>query len=304
MASRYVPPALRNKTNEVINPPEGKAQYGSQSIPAPRPLDTQHDLVSLEDIRAHFWPVDTDEVLHAPPPLKGTLNASAADVSKLAYVVLFKDANPRWESDGIIFTKSNLDLIQPQTDYSGATALSREGRDEDKATTRITIPTTQDPSTPTEDPRANATSRFPSNLDSECHSKYARDLGPIAIFAQGHGPQAGRSFQFIGWYKIVQFSLLDPRSPDLVRMLEQKWSRQDTRTGAVKQKERDASKWEESLGYKWAVMKTEKDAVANKERGKLVVKRLPLRITEDSLKQDGSRKTVNEMLAEMRVGLG
>ncbi len=310
MAGHYVPPALRNKTNDTNNPPEGKAQLGSQSTPARRPSHAQNGLVSLEDIRAHFWPQERKEASHSPPPLKGTLNASAADPSTLAYVVLFKDANPRWESDGIIFTKSNLDLIQPQMEHSGATLLARDGRAEDESATSDTVqpakpsPTTTDDliSSTAEGSRSSIASLPPPELDAERHSCYAKDLGPIAVFAQGRGPQGARSFQFIGWYKITRLIILEPGSADLGRMLEQKWSRQDRRTGIVKHKERDTSKWQESLAYRWASMQMERDGVANKDRGKLVVVRLPDRVGEGDLKQGGSRKTVNEMLAEMRVG--
>ncbi|CAN8104144.1 unnamed protein product [Discula destructiva] len=46
-----------------------------------------------------------------PDSHHGTINASAADPNKLECMTLFHDANPRWESDGIIFVKSNLRIL-------------------------------------------------------------------------------------------------------------------------------------------------------------------------------------------------
>ena len=76
-------------------------------------------------------------------------------------------------------------------------------------------------------------------------------------------------------------------------MLEQKWTRTNSRgdTRAVK---RDVSSWNESLSFRWAVVKLVKDAEAHTKRGPPKIERLP---DEDS----PGTKTVNELLAEMRV---
>lgn len=69
------------------------------------------------DIHDHYWaPQTTDGDQNSPTPFiatmhHSTLNSSALDRDKLTYVMLFKHANPRWNSDGIIFVKSSLHLL-------------------------------------------------------------------------------------------------------------------------------------------------------------------------------------------------
>jgi hypothetical protein len=41
----------------------------------------------------------------------GTLNDSAADPGSLVYLMLFKDANPRWEQEKTIFVHTNIRLL-------------------------------------------------------------------------------------------------------------------------------------------------------------------------------------------------
>ena len=295
MTGRYIPPALRAKTNQITHSSKDETKPTTPLGKPRRPSHVQRDLVSVEDIRAHFWPQSNDDLPKNILPLKGTLNASAANPTKLAYIVLFKDANPRWESEGIIFTKSNLNLLEPRQANDEATTLNSEEQQDTNATT-------SDPTQSADQPSTSTPSSPPTELQAEHSPETVANPTPIAVFAQDRGPLSGRSFQFIGWYKVAKLSFLEPRSTDLVQMLEQKWSRQDRRTGAVKQKERDASKWEESLGLRWAVMKMEKDEIADKRSGELVVERLPDMVEAGDVKQDGSRKTVNEMLAEMRLG--
>ena len=71
---------------------------------------------------------------------------------------------------------------------------------------------------------------------------------PIPTFSQSFrgGP---RSCVFEGYYRIVRVDFLPPKSPQLVKMLEQKWT---TKQGTTKA--RDASSWEASLRYLWAVI--------------------------------------------------
>ncbi|KAF2721250.1 hypothetical protein K431DRAFT_224781 [Polychaeton citri CBS 116435] len=68
---------------------------------------------SLSDIHAHFWPShpqkgkafgDSSRETH-------TLHASEMMPDQLTYVILFRNANPRWDDEQIIFTKSNLELL-------------------------------------------------------------------------------------------------------------------------------------------------------------------------------------------------
>ncbi|KAJ4415743.1 hypothetical protein N0V82_007173 [Gnomoniopsis sp. IMI 355080] len=56
-----------------------------------------------DDIHDYYW---------APQSNENALNSD-----RLKYVMLFKDANPRWASDGIIFVKSSLELL-PESEQS------------------------------------------------------------------------------------------------------------------------------------------------------------------------------------------
>ncbi|EME89433.1 uncharacterized protein MYCFIDRAFT_76770 [Pseudocercospora fijiensis CIRAD86] len=265
--SKYVPPGRRRQS-------ESSAAVGEK-------LDDH--LLSLEDIRNYFWPVDNDaQPGRFAQGLRGTLNDSAATPGRPSYIVLFAGANPRWDDDHIIFTKSSLDLLPAPNDMEGSAEGSAE----------------------------------PEAVDDSKDEKNA--AAPIAVFKQGRGPQVARVYEFDGWYQIERVQLLEPKSPELVRMLEQKWSFTDSR-GNVRQKQRDAIKWNESLGMRWAVLKLRKDEATEKERGKrcpvlknpkavLTVMSIALGTpkiekvpdTEADQHQPG-KKSVNEMLAEMRM---
>jgi len=77
-------------------------------------------------------------------------------------------------------------------------------------------------------------------------------------------------------------------------MLEQKWSGTDRR-GNMVQRQRNESRWDESLGQRWAVIKFARDAEAEKEVGPPKVESL-----EDDQNHVGGR-SVKEMLAELRL---
>lgn len=65
-----------------------------------------------KDIQHHFWHVEgVDEKDQPPFPERGTLNASRESDGKLAFVLVFHDAHPRWASDKVIYVKSNLELL-------------------------------------------------------------------------------------------------------------------------------------------------------------------------------------------------
>lgn len=70
----------------------------------------------LAGIHDHFWGVqDTTEAekghLACSGALNRTLHGSQDTPGKLVFVILFHGANPRRDSDQIISTKSNLDLL-------------------------------------------------------------------------------------------------------------------------------------------------------------------------------------------------
>ena len=77
-------------------------------------------------------------------------------------------------------------------------------------------------------------------------------------------------------------------------MLEQKWSKTN-KFGVTKMQERTGSGWNESLGYKWAVVKLAKDEVAETELGLPKIERLLDREMQQKSPK-APRRSVNEML--------
>jgi hypothetical protein len=122
---------------------------------------------------------------------------------------------------------------------------------------------------------------------------------PIAIFSQPIR-RASRSYKYIGWYKIVRLQIIEPESEELVYMLMKKWETKD-RYGRIVSRQQDVSKWKESMSYRWAVVKMEKDELTMQEKGEPKIERLE----EDEILSGGGgsgcSKSVNEMLAEMRL---
>lgn len=111
----YVPPALRKRaqgsaadgtlgtTTEAAGAHENlPPDFTPKSITGP----TFH----LADIHDHYWDPQS-EGNGSCTRTHGTLNSSAHDPEKLKYIVLFHDANPRWQSHGIIFAKTNLYIL-------------------------------------------------------------------------------------------------------------------------------------------------------------------------------------------------
>ena len=293
MAGRYVPPALRKKQNQAQAASTEAEKAGEDVQPTETvPQRQQNSQVSLEDIHAHFWPpaaADTEQPARSTPRpgnAKGTLNTSAADPEKLAYVILFHNANPRWATHGIIFTKSNLELLPPATaeDQPDVSAAKEEGKEVNGSAGDHEVPDS------TASQSLESSDETISSVGKQPVPKATPNTTPIAVFTQDRGPQSNRSYAFTGWYEVSRLTFLEPKSADLARMLEQKWARTNQRTGEVKHQARDAEKWRESLGYRWAVLKLEKSKEAKED---LVVARID---------QGGAEKSVNEMLAEMRMG--
>jgi hypothetical protein len=346
MANRYIPPALRaqgqardaanasqanNSNRSMTALPISQGHRGgndtsnSGAATSPslrggldniRPLlrkfdpGPEEELYSMREIQRYFWP--QEDASSGVVNRKGkTLHDSAATPGVLAYVLLFKDANPRWETDGIIYTKSSLELLPAQS----------VNRGDDSATLN--------PGTNVEDGRstaaqpAEASNMTPGDADAPKLSKEnctppatgasqvvpgteGKERHPIAVFTQVRRPPYEpdstkiRTFRFTGYFSIANLQLLQPRSPELLRMLEQKWTLTNPRTGHVRHKQRDAKGWEESLKLRWAVVKFEKDDQANAERGKPRIERLE--DDEEGIAGVGSeKKGVNELLRELRM---
>ena len=279
MASRYVPPHVRNK---------GSSSSGQENS-APISKSSKHDeeLFTPDDIEAHFWPKkfaadDLDQEGEAS--LRSTLHASEAHPEKLSYVILFKGANPRWFADKIIYAKSNLDLL-PVSPDTKENIQSTDTPHNDEITEQLSSKV---------DPPKSANESKKSDASVLQHSTPIST--PIAVFQEIAAPRP-RSIRFAGYHTISHLDILQPHSPELIRMLEQKWSITD-RHGRVKYKERDAESWNRSLRFKWAVIKFKSDPAADEERGTPKIERNG---PNGDFQCDGANKSVNQMLRELRM---
>ncbi|KAI7545579.1 hypothetical protein KC331_g6133 [Hortaea werneckii] len=289
----YVPPALRNKQTAS----KSEAPNAGDSLNA----GGSHDLVSLEEVRNYFWPLDENGERHISDTLSRTLHDSSTSPGRLAYVFLFNQANPRWESDYIIYTKSNLDLLPAEL------ADELEASPDDAARS-ATSPQPKAGDTVDQAKHEAKQHTFPQRSHTKSEASWPSNKGdiskdsngPIAIFKQVQRSKEQRThaFNFEGWFKIERLAFLEPQSPELIRMLQQKWQKTD-RFGNVVQRKRDEKGWQESLSQRWAVIKFAKDQEAMEEFSTPKIERI-----EEEENHKKPHKTVNEILAEMRLGGG
>ena len=277
MSSRYIPPALRRQQQEntergqeatsaaSTNPDDGlptrrleDLKINAKTQLAWSPRDHDPNALALEEIHMHF--AGATYSAHT----RSTLNDSLETPEQLAYIMLFKDANPRWSPDGIIFAKTNIAFLpgyaQAFTNvpkHQGLTSVETENKE------RLSL------------------------MDTEGQKLGAHevdipdDLSPIPVFAEG--TRKG-SFLFTGWFSLQRISFLRPHSQDLVRMLAQKWDLRDKR-GRARDVRRDKEAWEKSLKLQWAVIKMKK--TENKGGRDLEIKRYedPKGIWKEALKE-------------------
>ena len=125
-----------------------------------------------------------------------TLNASASNPDILSHILLFHRGNPRWGNDKIIFVKSNLELLP--VERSDTSNPSNHNGAHAKESQTIAKPPT------------------------------SHDEVPIAVFrharkAKGARARASTTFKFDAWYRVTRLQFLLPDTPELERMLEQKF---------------------------------------------------------------------------------
>lgn len=267
------------------------------------------DLYSVKEIDRYFWP---EEDFRSVPDTRKTLHDSADAPGKLTYVLLFKDANPRWDTDAIIFTKSNLALLPahladqpdatpPPSDITTPLSAWDDGYFDSTSTSKSDA---ADEGVSDKDEQQEAGGLKGDDLqvpgDRDISAPSSNDEAkPIAVFMQLH--RGGRrSFKFSGYHRITRLQFLEPNTPELTKMLQQKWSITNQRTGRTRDRERDAEAWEKSYNMRWAVVKFEKDGAADKKLGKPQIETL-----QDNFQNDfnirGEQKSVNDMLSELRM---
>ncbi|KIV86454.1 hypothetical protein PV11_02065 [Exophiala sideris] len=254
MAGVYIPPHVRKlpvRTRVSVDDER-------QTTPAPAVAIAKADggLFSLRAIHGHFKPGQ---------PLGSnackTLHDTAATPGVLGYMILLHQADPRWHPDRIVFVKSDLSLLtagvevvnegkeQPQPPTVSAPSANSIA-----ATTTASITT----STNDEEIQTHSADRNQTQLQARPNGKSTA----IAVFLQVHpfpsttSALNDRSFVFEGWFHISRLAILQPRSPDLTRMLDQKYQVPST-PDEVRDAFRSRDDWQLGFDKKWAVIKLE-----------------------------------------------
>lgn len=264
MTSTYIPPHLRGG--------DAKAPVLPKSNKQP-----EQRLYSLQEIGNHYWP---DNAWREDVKSR-TLHNSAQNPSGLSHLLLFKDANPRWAEERIIYVKTNLDLLPVHRRDRVDPSMSDCSNSGEK---NIQVIQEQEGT---------------KEQEQDTHTQNDKAIQPdtpIAVFDQGRRSSYSsriHSFSFDGYYRISRLVFLEPNSPDLVRMLEQKFTRKN-RSGRVMHYQRDKGSWQASLAKRWAVVKLEKDEAADERLGRPDIVRI-------EHEQHTEVKSVNDMLKELRM---
>ncbi|KAK3076632.1 hypothetical protein LTS18_012484 [Coniosporium uncinatum] len=332
----YVPPALRNKENQPSQIGKGP------KYKAPLRDLRNEKLYAVGDLHAHFWPSagEVKQVYNEADGTKtntfaldfknrhhGTLDSSEATPNKLAYVVLFGGANPRWDSDNIIFVKTNLELLPPEAEEKSSSPDAEQASTPANSSDIEAGATEHATTTPSNagqhrgqcsssfpfchrfanlklDRYAASTSRTDSTSASDSPHRAYPGLRPSSRSSRSN---SARNMAFTGYYRIVRIARLAPHSPELVEMLEQKWEPPKNKWGKpVRAKTRDPAAWEASMKQAWAVVKFERDRDATVEVGAPNIK---LREEEEEGAEgsiegasgEKKKKNVKEMLQKLRL---
>ena len=257
MAGRYVPPHMRNKASSTGNEAAGKFE---------RKLE---DGYTLEEIANQF----------GSKQKTGTLNSGIAE-GALAFIVLFRDQHPQWPPQ--IFCKSNLHLLPAEKDAN-------------------TIGDIYDSEA---HPKAKGTSgneTYASNTNNGDAGEGTRSPSEsIPVFTEEISApidrrRQGRRFVFEGYYDITNVEYLAPRSKELIKMLDTKFSKL--------QKERTPESWNISLSIKWAVVSLKKVEGQEARNPMMPLKEIPVRGVTQMLEQMrlGKEERVNEAGGSRRV---
>lgn len=312
----YVPPHLRNRNKENEQPvASAKSQISSlgdlppghknNTRPVAKSFSRYDDrLVSHNDIQDHYWPLNEDGSPSLPrtsTSYTGILNASARDPSRLTYILIFYDSNPRWEDIKVIYSKTRIDLLPgcPTREVPATTINAGIQTQHSANFVRIELP--------------NGSVRVQSHEVAEANPSTAHDdddadgpdvrattvlkplTEPIAVFEQVRaGRTQDRTFMFAGWHRVLTTAYHKPFSQGLTEMLMQKWNKRDS-FGKKTEEKRDASQWRSSLSHHWADVKLVSDEEADKQLSAPEIK-----ITSPE-QPSNNGKTVNELLTEMRM---
>jgi len=301
----YVPPALRKRLSA-----DGDLKPSSSSF--------NDGLVSLTDIRHHYWPSSATEESRA----LSTLNNSAEFPFELTHVVLYHSQNPRWKISKTLFARTNLKLLPDYFEQIDKRVRRKQKTINSEGWSlkfpRATVPmpspsatTATIPARDQSDEGAPEVSHVKEmeerNEDATTHQmpqKYEiRPVPPIEYKPFGDPPHhpiamfeeaVGKEFRFIGWYSISHVSIFAPWSQELVEMLEQKFTPLDRYGNPKPAAKLGTDNWMRSMGSEWAAI------VFEKITGKDVPEPPAIKHVVE-LETEYRRKSVNEMLAELRL---
>ncbi|KAI4608028.1 hypothetical protein J4E83_009211 [Alternaria metachromatica] len=278
MESVYVPPHLRKKAEPttVSDAPPTPVAIPSV-VPSSKPQERfDDDLYTIREIHTYFW----GDGAVAEDSHNATLHSSAANPNGLSWVLLFNGANPKWDEDGVIFVKSNLNLLMVATPPSEpkkvmVVAVPAQRLDEPGEDGGVMLPTTSEVAD--EDYEAGSSNGTPESTTTEPLSDHTNervliDYSPIAVFAQPVG-RASQSFKFIGWYEIEHLQILKPGSQGLLHMLWDKWNPKD-KHGNYVPRQRGSVNLMKSMSYSWAVVQMKKDKEAMENKGEPKINRM------------------------------
>lgn len=188
MAARYIPPHLRS-------------EYQRPDSKDPSTDAGTERFHSLREIEQYYWPSIEETTMNKT---NDTLHASAQNPETLSYALLFQGAHPRWKDEGILFAKSNLNLLSVELNLLSVELAENLTSSSNNNGSRAQQEDSK--------PNGNGT---PSK---------AAELGPVAVFCQTLNAHGAQQFKFDGEYRVVRVEFLAPHSPELERMLEQIWS--------------------------------------------------------------------------------
>ncbi|KAI0203233.1 hypothetical protein F4808DRAFT_467336 [Astrocystis sublimbata] len=314
MAGAYLPPFRRQQAAGVS---DNAPRDDHQREPGPK-------LYRPRDIDGYFWE-DMPCTDVSQSARTTTFHNSKARPEQLSHMTLFRDANPRWAGDHIVFAKSNLSLLpgyaekmaevggwewvtggEETTTKLGAAAVGDKPEDDDDEDGAIVAHDVENLAGPSQglpdlSPEQHTDIRLALTKAIYAFNEHPNDINyrdiapisyipanpqaPIAVFEE-HDTMGG-VFAFIGWFTISRISILAPHSKELVRMLGQKWGERGHRG------QRYASAWEASVAVVWAVVGFER----------LEGEGAPPPPEIRKVPELGGR-SVNKMLAEMRMDRG
>ncbi|KAI4672984.1 uncharacterized protein J4E78_001487 [Alternaria triticimaculans] len=302
MESVYIPPHLRKKVEPtaVSDVPTTPVAIPS-AVPSWKSQEqSDDDLYTVQEIHNYFW----GEGAVTEDAHNATLHSSATNPNGLSWVLLFNGANPKWDEDGIIFVKSNLNLLTVATPPSEpktviAVAVPAQRLDEPGEDGGVMLPTSSEVAE--EDYEEGSSSGTPEPTATEPLSDHPNervliDYSPIAVFSQPVR-RGSRSFKFIGWYEIEHLQILEPGSQGLLHMLWDKWKTKD-KYGSYVPRQRGSVNWMKSMSYSWAVVQMKKDEEAMSSKGEPKIER---REDDEDMPGKNGGQSVNEMLAKMRL---